>query len=637
MQQELKDIVLLIAEDVEINLPQSFENIYYGKMDYSNQNKILDSDSALLKKTIGFEIAFVHVIAYFLARNMGEEKGYIQILSAVDERDKIFSWYRIQNDSIIFQLKKIDINSTEKVYELINEHDRFIDKDVKKKLGQFYTPTKIVEKMVFDVRDELKILSEQDLIVDPACGTGVFAVEILKQMNKFLSFDKLLNFAENNLYAFDVNPFSIVATKLSILNILLKFVSDDEKKKTLVLNLPKLKNIQWKNTIVEKDENKFSIILGNPPYFKLDSKSLKNIEGYESIIYGQPNIYSLFVHWGIEHLKSNGTMSFIVPQSIRSGLYFKKLREEMKELRIKSILHIDSRQNIFDRAEQAVLIIRLQNSPVRNSKTKIQFVNGSQRVLSEFSISRSKLMMNEDNNYMFVINKKAEMYDLFEKVGNNGTTLSATDSLFKFSNGLFVWNQHKDILSDSSEVAIPIIYGGDIQPVKFNFIDSWSNEERKSYAKITDKTKPYVLTGKRLLVQRTTNFEKDIRLKACLISDDFLRKHEEYFLENHVNFLCCNSGKEEIISDEILYYYLGLLNSKLLNYVFISKSGNTQVSANELNLLPYPRKMSKEISEFVSRCSTKLSDHQKELDMLVCEAYELSVDETNLVLGCCGG
>lgn len=80
---------------------------------------------------------------------------------------------------------------------------------------------------------------------------------------------------------------------------------------------------------------------------------------------GQPNIYSLFMHWGISHLRTNGTMSFIVPQSIRSGLYFKNLREKMKELRIK--------------------------------------------------LSRSKLMMGKDNNYMFIINKKSEMYDVLEK------------------------------------------------------------------------------------------------------------------------------------------------------------------------------------------------------------------------------
>lgn len=133
-------------------------------------------------------------------------------------------------------------------------------------------------------------------------------------------------------------------------------------------------------------------------------------------------------------------------------------------------------------------------------------------------------------------------------------------------------------------------------------------------------------------MKRHTNFEKDIRLKACLISDDFLENYDSYFLENHVNFLCCNSGKEEILTDEIMYYYLGLLNSKLINYVFISKSGNTQVSANELNLLPFSKNNVKDISAFVSKYLSELREHQEELDRLVCEAYDLSVNEINMIL-----
>ena len=569
MQPLIRDIILSISDDVISNLPQSFDKTYYGKMSYSSKNTVLNSDKKLLKKTIGLEIAFIHVIAYFLAYSMDCPQEYTHILSILDT-DKLFSWYKIKDSIMPLQLNDCNIPTEKEIYELINEHDKFVDKDVKKKLGQFYTPIGIAQKMVFEVKNELKALSERDLVVDPACGTGVFIVETVKQMSAFLSFDELIKFVENNIFAYDVNPFSVIATKISVLNTLLEIAPDCVQKNNLSFAIPALNNIKWKNTIADKEENKFSIILGNPPYFKLDSKALKDIDGYDTIIYGQPNIYSLFMHWGISHLCTDGTMSFIVPQSIRSGLYFKNLREEMKGLRIKSILHIDSRQNIFDRAEQAVLIICLQNKPVSHTKTRIQFINGNQNVLSEFSISRSKLMMDKDNNYMFIINKKSEMYDVLEKVYNNGTTLSANDSLVKFSNGLFVWNQHKESLADSSDEAIPIIYGGDVQPVKFQFITSWANDERKAFAKITDKTSSYVLSGKRLLVQRTTNFEKDIRLKACLISDDFLENYDSYFLENHVNFLCCSSGKEAILTDELMYYYLGLLNSKLINYVFIS-------------------------------------------------------------------
>ena len=121
---------------------------------------------------------------------------------------------------MLLQLNDCNIPTEKEIYELINEHDRFIDKDVKKKLGQIYTPIGIAKKMVFEVRNELETLSEQDLVVDPACGTGVFVVEIIKQMSAFLSFNKLIKFVESNMFAYDVK------TKLNVLNTLLEIAPD---------------------------------------------------------------------------------------------------------------------------------------------------------------------------------------------------------------------------------------------------------------------------------------------------------------------------------------------------------------------------------------------------------------------------
>ena len=52
MQPIIKDIILSISDDVVSNLTQSFEKTYYGKMNYSSKNTILDSDNKLLKETI---------------------------------------------------------------------------------------------------------------------------------------------------------------------------------------------------------------------------------------------------------------------------------------------------------------------------------------------------------------------------------------------------------------------------------------------------------------------------------------------------------------------------------------------------------------------------------------------------------
>lgn len=99
-----------------------------------------------------------------------------------------------------------------------------------------------------------------------------------------------------------------------------------------------------------------------------------------------------------------------------------------------------------------------------------------------------------------------------------------------------------------------------------------------------------------------------------------------------MNFLCSSEGKDELLSIEKMYYYLGMFNSRLVNYIFTSKSGNTQVSANELNALPFPQSGVQTISQFVSNYMSKLQEYQNELDVLVCKAYGLSEDETNFII-----
>lgn len=623
MQQEIKEIVSMVSKDVEDLIPSSFEEKYYEKMAYSKKNKVLESELSLLKKTISFEVAFVHVIIHLVCK-MSCDADFEKILKIVD-KENFYSWYRIKNSIVLNEINNANVTFSE-IYQLINEHDTLIDKDIKKKLGQFYTPAGIVKKMIKELKSDFKTLEQNASVIDPACGTGVFVVETINLLKQWMTVDQIVFFVNNCMYAYDVNPFAVITTRINVVNVLLEL---GRKNNNTVLEQIELDHIRWKNTIVESEDKKFNIVLGNPPYFKLDNESLKEIKGYEEVVYGQPNIYSLFIHWAIKHIVPNGIVSFIVPQSLRSGLYFKKIREELKEIRIKSILHIDSRQNIFDRAEQAVLIICLQNSNTQNTKTKIQFANGEQEVVSEFSVDRRRLMLGKENNYMFVINRRLEMYDILEKIQSNSTRL-VDDKKLRFSNGLFVWNQQKKILCDSAETGIPVIYGTSVQPVQFNFVESWSQGDRKAFAQITEKTSPYVLKGKRLLIQRTTNFEKDIRLKSCLVSDDFLEKYDKYFLENHINFLS-GLDKNEILPMEVLCFYLGLLNSKLLNYVFVSTSGNTQVSANELNMLPFPKKHLDEISSFVSEHVDSLTNYQEELDDLVFKAYGLSLEEIDFI------
>ena len=90
------------------------------------------------------------------------------------------------------------------------------------------------------------------------------------------------------------------------------------------------------------------------------------------------------------------------------------------------------------------------------------------------------------------------------------------------------------------------------------------------------------------LVKRTSSMESFERIKACLINEDFLAGvNNEYFVENHVNVLYKKNNKQEEIDINRQLYFLAYLCSDLANFYISMTNGNTQVSANELNSLPY--------------------------------------------------
>lgn len=625
MQDTLVNTLKTLSIKIQSRLPNDFEKSYYSKMSYSGINKILQKEKNLLRDTISIEIALSHFVVYQLSRIFNYE-NYRCLMKKFDLED-YFCWYDIDDDTKLDfeQFAEYDLIS---LCVLLQEHDTLIDKNIKKELGQFYTPVDIVKQMISELVYDIKLLDNTDKIVDPAVGTGVLIVELL---NKIIDCNKsidIMSFVDNNIFAFDVNPFAVFATKINIIINLCNKLGCDTVIYSMENEKYLLKNIKIENSITNNQSEKYSIVISNPPYFKLDNDMLSKVKGYESITYGQPNIYSLFVYWGLSNLKENGRMSYIIPQSIKSGLYFKNLRKELSKYVISSIICIDSRQRIFDRAEQAVLILNVNKKKKTNDKTKIQFLNCDKNKKTTFKINSNRILLDDSRNYMFMINKSLEEYEIIDKIYKNGYKLNSEDSDYKFSNGLFVWNQHKDTLSDNS-ANVYIIYGANIQPRNFINYVNWSNKEKKRYSKPDKSTTAFLHKGKKLLVQRTTNYEKNIRIKSCLIPDDFLENNNEYFIENHVNYLTTKDNGVNISSDK-LYYFLGVLNSTLFNKLFVSVSGNTQVSAGELNLIPFPQD-DNTISTYMQESTKKDEFNQNELDELVFKAYGISEEEFEIL------
>lgn len=631
----INQLELLIKEIIDsINKKELKKNVDFEKYKEHVLKYVKNIDNELIESTYDvmiFETIYINILTVMIEeiikRKYNIDIKHNILFKKIDE-NAIFCKYNLESKYInkikllLSNKKKINLKFFTDFYE------KSINKQFKKILGQFYTPYTIVNEMLKNIR-----INEKMKILDPACGAGIFLTEIIERYSKNNNEKNLINFINNNLYANDINPFSIVMTKI---NIIIKIINIS-KDASAICNLLKeeiiLCNIKLKDTLkCTRDDIKYNLIIGNPPFFKMTKEQIDEYHDNYTNIYGQTNIYEMFIHWALRNIQNNGNIKYIIPQSFKSGLYFKNLRKEMSKYYISSIININNTKKIFCDVEQAVLIINIKNAKPTNKKTEIKsFDVINNRFTNKYQIENEKLFNKENDSYEINIARSKVEYSIIEKISKNRNIKTLNELEYKFANGLFVWNQNKNIIADKQEDNIPIIYSDYIEKEKFNFNIFLRNEEKKRFCKKNEKSNRYVLSGERLIIQRTSTFSQKNRLNAAIISHDFLDEYNCYLLENHVNYLIIANNKDKIIEEKKLYFFWAIINSDLINWIFKIKSGNTQISATELNLLPicpYEEKIYKLAKEYSNNTR---EDIRKKLQKQICLGYGLNDDEIAVV------
>ena len=215
-----------------------------------------------------------------------------------------------------------------KKYKLPSEFAEFIGLDYanstsnkhKKESGQFFTP-----KLISDFMDDLtRPKSNKISILDPGCGTAILSCSLIEKLASKIEIKKL----RLTLYETDLN---VIKETKKVIEYLTKWL----RKKGVNLNVI----IKRQDFIIDnssafttnslfdlKEFTKFDYIISNPPYFKITKADIRAIIAKE-LIYGQPNIYSIFMGLSAKLLKPNGELIFITPRSFAAGNYFKAFRQ----------------------------------------------------------------------------------------------------------------------------------------------------------------------------------------------------------------------------------------------------------------------------------------------------------------------
>jgi len=389
--------------------------------------------------------------------------------------------------------------------QLSKDITKQLTKKEKKNNGIYFTPPSTVLK---NIRYLKKLNMNFERILEPSCGTGEFLNALSSQLPES----------------------SIVAV---------------EKNTTIYDSLqnqsPERIQIYNDDFITRNIDDKFNLIIGNPPYFVLKKKDVPSI--YNDYYTGRPNIFIIFIIKSLSLLAEDGILSFVLPKSFTNCLYYDNTRKFINENYI--ILNIENCDDKYIETKQETITFVIQNKkPQKKNKFVLKINN--------FTIFGSKKMIAK-----------------IKKLYKNSTSLDKLG--FTVNVGNVVWNQCKDILTaDSTQTRL--IYTSDISNKQLG-CKQYKNEQKKNYIHKKGENKPLLVLNRGYGVG-TYNFE------YCLINCDF-----DYLIENH---LVCIRPKENKPDDILIAMYKKIMssfeNEKTKEFIKLY-FGNSAVNTTELNYI----------------------------------------------------
>ena len=463
--------------------------------------------------------------------------------------------------------------------------------DHKKLFGQYLTPIDVADFMAGLVSGKY---GRHVDILDPGIGSGVLSCSLIE---KLISNHKQIMSIKLVAYETDSALQPMIQKALEYL-----------KKWLLHHNVDFTYDLRLKDFVIEKafmlddepslfssfhsdkDEELFDIIISNPPYFKI-SKDDPRAQAAARVVYGQPNIYALFMAISARLLKIQGELIFITPRSYASGPYFRSFREFFFSEMIPLRFHLfESRTEAFDRdavlQENIILHARRNGKMHDDAKIIISISNGSRDLKKP---KQRKLPLKRVID-LSSINKVV----FLPTTENDDRILSIVDSWkgslhtyeMEISTGKVVPFRATEYLSSSGDLSngeAPLIWMNSIR--NFDVVWPFDRKSKPQYIRISDDTLPLLNNNSNyVLLRRFSAKEEHRRLNSSPFLKDKLPCRFVAF-ENHVNYVHRPHGK---ISKAEAIGISAILNSAYLDTYFRVSNGNTQVSATEIRDMPLP-------------------------------------------------
>lgn len=369
----------------------------------------------------------------------------------------------------------------------------------------------------------------------------------------------------------------------------------------------------------------FDVIVGNPPYVQL-SKTDDITESYKNHLLttyetsgGRLNTFIFFIHLSNKILHPKGVLNFIIPNTILSQEYYSFTRDFLiNKVELTEIVNFPILP--FEDAVVETVLIQFFNSKQSNATVSI-------KELSKESIKPvsqlSKEVINRDNKFSFVYTLNPIIEKVFSKEHLTFGSICAINQ------GIALKGDKSLSLKDNkeNENCFKLLDGKNINKYSINWDGVYIDYDLDKIHSC--KRKDIFESSEKLMFRRVS---------STLI---FTYDDSKHFALNTLVIV----NKIDSSKGPSLKFILGLMNSKLLNYVYSNKFKSTkkvfsEIQARSIKELPIPvisLDIENEISNIsmqiieLKKASNETNDLETQIDALVYKIFNITEEEIKII------
>lgn len=410
------------------------------------------------------------------------------------------------------------------------------------------------------------------------------------------------------------------------------------------------------------DKGGFDVVIGNPPYVNVQLMTIEEKELYRKTyksFFKRCDMFCLFLELGLLTLTTkNGIVTLIIPSVIHSNLSYQKIRDIILNSHwLHEVRYTGG--NVFNAptVDTTILVCNKDGNNNIILTKAVDFSNPkSHQVDANYFLTYNNVISIEDNQNNTIFDKLFN--PLFDTIDQH---YNVFQGIVTGNNNAFIFDSECDAIEKGIDLSLlhPICHGRDIEKYKVRNLDrrilyvdnnidiekypttkAWLLKYRESLGKRREAQRgvinwyglqwPRIKTEldkiEKILVQNTRNEALKTRLVATL------DKRRVYGTQG-INFIISKH-------DSSLCFLLGVLNSKIINYLFATKFLNLAIKAEYLKQVRIPvapPQIQTRIENLVEQILQKKENdvdtitEEKEIDQIVNQLYCLSESEIAII------